>query len=110
MSERVPPAIATWLIERLGPVHHRESLIGDLIEQYRRGRSERWYWRQVVIAVLLARLPSVRSVLAIPKAKVILRLLIECAILALGVGTLTWAATASKATCEIASAVCTQTP
>ena len=110
MSQRAPPAMATWLIERLGPVRHRESLTGDLIEQFRRGRSESWYWRQVVIAVLLARLHFIRSVLAIPKAKVILRLVIECAILALGLGTLTWAATANKVPCTIGICLCTKAP
>jgi|SRR5580700_7042161 hypothetical protein len=110
MSQRAPPVVATWLIERLGPVHHRESLTGDLIEQYGRGRSESWYWRQVAIAVFLARLHFVRSALAIPKAKVILRLVIECAILALGVGTLTWAATANKVPCAIGICVGTKTP
>ena len=110
MSQRVPPAMATWLIEHLGPVRHRESLTGDLIEQYRRGRSESWYWRQVAIAVLLARLHFIRSVLAIPKAKAILRLVIECAILALGIGTLTWAATANQVPCAIGICVGTKTP
>jgi hypothetical protein len=110
MSRRAPPAMATWLIERLGPVRHRESLTGDLIEQYRLGRSESWYWRQVAIAVLLARLHSVRSVLAIPKAKAIVRLVVECAILALGVATLTWAATANKVPCAIGICVGTKTP
>jgi hypothetical protein len=110
MSQRVPPAIATRLIERLGPVRHRESLTGDLIEQYQRGRSDSWYWRQVVIAVLLGRLQFGRSVLSLPKAKIILRLVIECAILALGVGTLTWAATANKVPCTIGISACTQAP
>lgn len=103
MSERPPPGLATWLLEHLGPTRHRQSLAGDLIEQYRRGRSRSWYWREVVIAVLLARLQFVRSVLAIIKARAILRLLIECAIVALSVGTLTWAATASKAPCKTAT-------
>ncbi len=110
MNQRAPPAMATWLIERLGPVRHCESLTGDLIEQYHRGRSKSWYWRQVAIAVLLARLHIVRSVLAILKAKAILRLVIECAILALGVGTLTWAATTNKAPSAIDICVCAKTP
>ena len=113
MSQRRPPAIATWLIDHLGPVRHHESLTGDLIEQYRQGRSESWYWRQVVLAVLLARLQFVRSVLGLPQAKIILRLVIECAILALGVGTLTWAATANTANkipCAIGINVCAKAP
>jgi hypothetical protein len=102
--------MATWLIEHIGPVSHRESLTGDLIEQYHRGRGASWYWRQVAIAVLLARLHVVRSVLALPKVKVILRLIIECAILALGAGTLTWAATANKGPCALSICVDTKSP
>ena len=30
---------------------NRESLIGDLTEQYQRGRSTIWYWRQVLAAI-----------------------------------------------------------
>jgi hypothetical protein len=30
-----------------------EALVGDLIEEYRHHRSPRWYWRQVVIAIVL---------------------------------------------------------
>jgi hypothetical protein len=110
VSQRKPPTIATWLLEHLGPIRHRESLAGDLIEQYQRGRSESWYWRQVVIAVLVARLRPVRLVLAIPRAKVILRLLIQCVILALGVGTLAWAATASNAPCRLGIHICANSP
>ncbi len=110
MSQRAPPVMATWLIERLGPVRYRESLTGDLIEQYQRGRGDSWYWRQVVIAALLGRLQFARSVLVLPKARFVLRLVIECVILALGVGTLTWAATANKVPCAIGISVCTKAP
>jgi hypothetical protein len=106
MSKREPPAIATWLIERFGPAQYHESLTGDLIEQYRRGRSESWYWRQIVFAVILARLHFIRSMLSIPIARLVLRLVIECAILALGVGTLTWAATANKTACKATAFLC----
>src|SRR5262249_41221174 len=46
-----PPTVATWLLRRLAPPHRRESLIGDLIEQYERGRSSAWYWRQAIVAI-----------------------------------------------------------
>lgn len=47
-----PPRLATWLLQRwmLGP--NRESLVGDLVEQYQHGRSSAWYWRQALAAVL----------------------------------------------------------
>jgi hypothetical protein len=49
---RQPPARATSLLLRLGP--QDESFIGDLLEEYRSGRSRAWYWRQVLSAVLLS--------------------------------------------------------
>jgi hypothetical protein len=110
MSERAPPATASWLIRRLGPARYRESLMGDLIEQFHLGRSDSWYWRQVVIAVVLARLHPVCSLLAVPKVKAIVRLVIECAILALGLGTLTWAAAANTAPCASSHSVCAKSP
>jgi len=39
------------LFERLASGPNRESLGGDLAEQYRGGRSSAWYWRQVLLAV-----------------------------------------------------------
>jgi hypothetical protein len=48
---RTTPALATAILERLVPAN--ESLVGDLIEEYRRGRSRAWYWRQVTAAVVL---------------------------------------------------------
>lgn len=95
MSEREPPALATWIIERLGSSCYRESLLGDLIEEYRHGRSQSWYWRQVFAAVVIARLQLVRSLLSIP-IKVVLWVLIECAIVTLGAATLAWATGANK--------------
>jgi hypothetical protein len=47
-----PPALATWLITRLASGEKRESLIGDLIEQHRHGRSSAWYWRQTISAIV----------------------------------------------------------
>ncbi len=46
------PSVANWLLRRFvgGPM--RESLIGDIDEQFARGRSASWYWRQVMPAIL----------------------------------------------------------
>jgi len=52
MSSVHPPRIGTWLAERFLPAAHRESIVGDLVEQFRRGRSGWWYWRQVCAAIL----------------------------------------------------------
>jgi hypothetical protein len=46
MRSQQPPRVATWLAQRLVSGPRRESLLGDLIEQYRQGRSRSWYWRQ----------------------------------------------------------------
>jgi hypothetical protein len=46
-----PPLLATWLLTHFTSDGRSESLIGDLIEQYRGGRSSAWYWRQAVTAI-----------------------------------------------------------
>jgi hypothetical protein len=43
-----PPAVATWLLERFCA---DVALAGDLVEQYREGRSVTWYWKQAIAAV-----------------------------------------------------------
>ena len=51
MKEHHPPFIATWLISHWGDKYRREALVGDLIEEYQRGRSDAWYWMQVARAL-----------------------------------------------------------
>lgn len=53
MKSSKPPALATWLVEHVIPGDHNEALAGDLMEQFRQGRSVAWYWRQVVGAILV---------------------------------------------------------
>ena len=53
MRDQQPPRVATWLAQRLVSGPRRESLLGDLIEQYRQGRSGIWDWRQVLAAILV---------------------------------------------------------
>jgi hypothetical protein len=60
-----PPRAARFLLERLAPPN--ESLVGDLAEAYRGGRSGLWYWRQVVGALVAA---GIREVEAHPVAVV----------------------------------------
>ena len=110
MIERVPPALASWLLEHWGSPYHGESLAGDLIEQYQEGRSRGWYWRQVITALILARVRALRSVprtalgparTALGPARtglgaVLLRLvnaLLLAGVIALGIGSLTQADT-----------------
>jgi len=47
-----PPTLAVFLLRHLGPKDNREVLIGDLLESFREGRSNGWFWRQVLIALL----------------------------------------------------------
>jgi hypothetical protein len=52
MKSDLPPVLATGLLERLVSGPHGDALAGDLVEQYRHGRSSAWFWRQVVVAIL----------------------------------------------------------
>jgi hypothetical protein len=53
MTARTPPRLATWLLTHLGPSYQRESLVGDLLEEYQRHRTPSWYWRQTGAALLI---------------------------------------------------------
>jgi len=48
-----PPTMATWLLEHSTPGDRNDALEGDLLEEFRSGRSANWYWRQVVAAVVI---------------------------------------------------------
>jgi len=61
MSASRPPRVASWLLQHLASSPQRESLIGDLIEQYQNGRSTAWYWRQVLAAILVGAIKDVRA-------------------------------------------------
>jgi hypothetical protein len=53
VSSRPVPAIAAWLLKVSGSGPKHESVTGDLLEQYQFGRGRFWYWKQVLIIVLL---------------------------------------------------------
>jgi len=96
MIKREPPRMAVWLLKRWASPYQRESLVGDLLEMYRTGRSRAWYWRQVIIALILARARSLHTLPHTGFGTVLLRLvnaLFLAAIIALGVGSLTQADT-----------------
>ena len=52
MSVRKPPRAATWLLNRFGLARQNPPLVGDLLEEFRTGRSTGWYWRQTLVVVL----------------------------------------------------------
>ena len=54
MKSDRPPSLATKLLESFVPQRTSEALLGDLIEQYESGRSRRWYWRQVILALVIS--------------------------------------------------------
>jgi hypothetical protein len=51
---REPPTLAIRLLHFCIPFHSRETLLGDLLEKFEQGRSSRWFWREVFIAILLS--------------------------------------------------------
>lgn len=51
MLLRSTPPIATWFLNQFGSAPENESAIGDLIEQYQRGKGSIWYWRQALVIV-----------------------------------------------------------
>src|ERR1700722_4243150 len=60
MRSTNPPPLATWLLHRFSG---SESLTGDLIEQYRNGRSLAWYWRQMLTVIVLGISREIRVLL-----------------------------------------------
>lgn len=58
MNRHEPPKLAKWVLKHFGSAN--EALAGDLIEEYVQGRSAAWYWRQVLIAVLIGCVSQVR--------------------------------------------------
>src|ERR1039458_8238022 len=53
MRRGEPPPVSTWLLEHLVPGPRNDALAGDLLEDFRCGRSKTWYWRQVLVAIVL---------------------------------------------------------
>lgn len=61
-----PPRAAAWLIAHMAARYSRDSLIGDLSEEYAEGRSDLWYWKQVCIAIGLASLKALHNAFWLP--------------------------------------------
>ena len=108
MTARRPPRMARWLVEHFASSYQREALVGDLFEEYQRGRSRLWYWRQVGLAVLYAALRVAHAFSFV--RRLTRRLVALLAIGALGVGTLTWAATTYAPSCAPHSSSCHKAP
>src|SRR5438105_6318689 len=61
MTPTEPPKIARWLLAQFGCSSNNATVIGDLDEHYRNGRSATWYYRQVAIAIVVSFVSEVRS-------------------------------------------------
>jgi len=53
MKRKDPPMIATWMLEHLTLGGKNEALACDLLEEFRHGRPVTWYWRQVLMAIVV---------------------------------------------------------
>jgi hypothetical protein len=49
-----PPRIAAWSLRHFGCSPNNDAVIGDLDERYRAGRSATWYWRQIVLTIVVS--------------------------------------------------------
>jgi len=61
MRRREPPPLATWMVEHGRPEQSDEALAGDLLEGFRSGRSDGWYWRQALAACAVSWSQSLRA-------------------------------------------------
>ncbi len=51
MTQRKPPAVASWMLRHLVPGSRNEAPEGDPLEEFHRRRRAAWYWRQVAGAI-----------------------------------------------------------
>ena len=79
MIKRSPPALATWLLAHFASEYQRDSLAGDLIEQFHLGRSRWWYWKQVIAALVVSGAKVLRPALAVSVGRILLRVAAESA-------------------------------
>jgi hypothetical protein len=60
MKSPKPPALAAWLLEHSRFSATDDALAGDLLEEFHQRRSPAWYWRQVLVAILVGCASEVR--------------------------------------------------
>jgi hypothetical protein len=87
MTFRIPPPLATWLLEHAARGYRSDSLAGDLFEEYQLSRTPGWYWRQVMSAIFFTQLRRLRPLSSQRGTSILTALLAQFAVL-LGVGTL----------------------
>ena len=59
VGEMNAPRLATWLLRQFRP--NAAALAGDLLEEMAGGRSQGWYWRQVLRAIVAGTSQEVRT-------------------------------------------------
>lgn len=72
MMLREPPRIAAWLLQQFVTTRRRDSLLGDLFEEFQTGRSCGWYWRETLTALLVHARSEARELLAKRAAQALL--------------------------------------
>jgi len=87
MTTITPPKLATWILTRVAGSN--DALVGDLLEEYERRQSARWYWgqvllttlvcasRQLLLVVLVAALYVAGTLISIPGARNVLESLMS---------------------------------
>ena len=60
MERSKPPALAAWLLEHAQFSATDGAIAGDLLEEFNRRRSAAWYWRQVLVAIVVGCASEVR--------------------------------------------------
>jgi hypothetical protein len=99
-ARQMPPLMAIWLIEKWGSPRYRNDLLGDLVEQYRAGRSRAWCWRQVAWALWLPRAEAFHSS---PWMAAVKALILALGVITVGISTLSWAASVHDDACQAAN-------
>src|SRR6185503_14730068 len=61
MRWRQPPLLAAWLLKHMGCSPNNEAVIGDLYERYHRGKTNAWYCRQVLLAIISSAFNDISS-------------------------------------------------
>ena len=61
MRRSQPPALAVWILRHLGPRKAQEAIAGDLFEKFSEGRSDGWFWREVLVAVIVGAFEQLRA-------------------------------------------------
>jgi hypothetical protein len=61
MTISQPPRFAGRLLKRLVPAQDHDALLGDLNEEYQRGRSKTWYVLQILAAIVVGSWKDLRA-------------------------------------------------